>query len=94
MSHPSNSERSPPIRRMPAMSFVVELLPESQELAKSDVVDTVVFETDDLSAVIARMRIILSSTSYKPAVGAFRIVDGSKTIYHETRQQFPEGRCS
>ncbi len=72
---------------MPAMNFVVELLLESQKLVKTAVVDTVVFETDDIFSVIARMRIILSSTSYKPAVGAFRIVDGSKVIYQETRQQ-------
>ncbi len=69
------------------MNFVVELLPESRKSIKSAAVDRVVFESDDIYSVIARMRIILSSAAYKPAVGAFRILDGSKVIYHEARDR-------
>jgi hypothetical protein len=69
------------------MEFVVELLRQKQGSAKLRSSETVSLESDDIFSVVARMRIILSSASYEPAVKAFQIVDGSRVLYQETRHR-------
>jgi hypothetical protein len=69
------------------MEFVVEFLREKQGSAKFRSAETVSLESDDIFSVVARMRIILSSTSYDPTVKAFQIVDGARVLYHESRHR-------
>jgi hypothetical protein len=69
------------------MEFVVELLREKQGSARAEAKDKVSLVSDDIFFVIARMRIILSSTSYDPSVKAFQIVEGAHVLYHESRQR-------
>jgi hypothetical protein len=72
------------------MKFVVELLREKRGSVKSQSKEKVALESDDIFSVIARMRIVLSSTGFDPSVKAFQIVEGAHVLYHESRQRVIE----
>ena len=68
------------------MLFVVQFLRDAIRRSQPHIIRTVTFESDDLFSVVSRIRIILSSSDYQPAVDAFQIIaNGTQVIYHERR---------
>jgi hypothetical protein len=79
---------SPTDGRIAEMKFIVQFLRDIRGSAKPSVIQTVDIESDDLYAVVSRIRIILSIRDFQPTIGAFQIVaDDKQVVYHECRQE-------
>jgi hypothetical protein len=70
------------------VNFIVHFLGDGGgDGCKPRVLRTVAFDADDLYAVVARTRIILSLRSYEPSITAFQIVSDDGRVMHQERRE-------